>query len=34
MREPLGQVWASRGEEGLLDLVTEPIAPAIQADPK
>jgi energy-coupling factor transporter ATP-binding protein EcfA2 len=34
MREPLGQVWASRGEEGLLDLVTGPIAPAIQADPK
>lgn len=34
MGEPLGQVWAARGEEGLLDLVTAPLIPPIQADPK
>jgi len=33
MREPLGQVWASRGEEGLLDLVQEPVKPAVRAEP-
>jgi hypothetical protein len=31
MHEPLGQVWAARGEEGLLDLVRGPVRPVVQA---
>lgn len=34
MRETLGEVWASRGEEGLLDRPNGPIVPSVQAEPK
>ncbi len=33
MREPIGQVWASRGEEGLLDMLPK-VEPAVRADPQ
>jgi hypothetical protein len=33
MRESLGEVWASRGEEGLLDRAPQQIEPMVIAEP-
>jgi len=34
MRETLGEIWASRGEEGLLDLAPNGLRPSVRAEPK